>query len=276
MPRAAAGRPPTSRRRAAPKAVEDDPRTSAASEADQIEGGALDPDAGVAAFLATLDRGEPWYDALLQVIARWTAAEETVDGVPHTYLVAGEAFDWLRLAERLITAAGKRVPAEEAERLLVRGEAPDGSDEDEFARAIGPWKHRAHLNFQYGIVIEETLLLAAEMDLNKARTIDGPRGEPPDVVAYEQVYGKPLAELLVLYHADTGNLIGSRVSESDWQSFIYWCSKFRFRTGEPARVASDTRKALALLSRLRAERARPAPTPAPDQYVDSTLATAAD
>jgi len=239
-----------------------------------IEGGPLDPEAGVAAYLAALDRGDPWYPALLDVIARWIAPDEAVEGIPHTYLIAGEAFDWLRLAERLITAAGNRIPAEAAERLLARGEAPDAGDEDEFARAIGPQKHRAHLNFQYGVVIEETLLLAAEMELTKARTIDGPRGEPPDVAAYEAVYGKPLAELQALYRADTGAPLGSRVSESEWQAFIYWCSKYRFRMGEPARVASDTRKALALLSRLRSERARPTTQAPPDDVIDTTLATA--
>ena len=65
------------------------------------------------------------------MIARWIAPDEAVDGIPHTYLIAGEAFDWLRLAERLITAAGKRIPAEAAERLLARGEAPDATDEDD-------------------------------------------------------------------------------------------------------------------------------------------------
>ncbi len=239
---------------------------------DELEATALDPEAGVLAFIIALDRGESWYSALLSVVARWTAAAEIVDGVPHTYLIGGEAFDWLRLAERLIIAAGSRVPAEDAERLLVRGECPDGSDEEDFAHAIGPLKHRAHLNFQYGVVVEETLLLSAEMEHYKARTIDGPRGEPPDIAVYEHVYGKPLGELFVLYNSETGNPIGSRISESQWQSFTYWCSKYRFKTGEPARVASDTRKALALLSRLRSDRTRPTVAPPPEEYIDTTLA----
>src|SRR5215510_7398555 len=73
--------------------------------------GPLDPEEGVAAFLEALDRGEPWYDALLAVIARWTAPDEdAVEGAPRSYLLGGEAFDWLSLAERLIAAAGDRVP----------------------------------------------------------------------------------------------------------------------------------------------------------------------
>lgn len=278
MPRASTPRPASKRARAAADAAAAEATLDAESHPGDgfdgdanLEGGPLDPESGVAAFLAALDRGDPWYPALLDVIARWTAPEETVQGIPHTYLVAGEAFDWLRLAERLIAAAGNRIPAEAAERLLARGEAPDAANEEEFARAIGPQKHRAHLNFQYGVVIEETLLLAAEMDLQKARTIDS-RGEPPDITAFEAVYGKPLAELQLLYRTDSGAPLGGRVSESEWQAFIYWCSKYRFRTGEPARVASDTRKALALLSRLRSERTRPATTPTPDDVIDTTLA----
>lgn len=231
--------------------------------------GPLQPDAAVDAYLEALDRGEPWYDALLEVIARWIAPEEdAVDGGPRAYLLGGEAFDWLSLAERLISAAGDRVPAAEAERLLFSGEPPDGADEEAFARAIGPQKHRAHLNFQYGVVVEETLLLAAELDLVKARTVDGPRDEPADIRAYEHVYGKPLGELMTLYRSETGLPLSERVRQHEWQAFTYWCSKYRFRTGEPARVASDTRKALALLSRLHSERARPNPVPEDSAYID--------
>ena len=157
-------------------------------------------------FLDALERGEPWYPALLDVIARWVTPEEDADGVVYRYLIAGEAFDWLRLAERLIDAAGKAIPAAEAERLLFDGKPPRGYDDSEeaFARAIGHEKHRAHLNFQYGVTVEEVLLLQAELELVKARNLEGPRGSPPDVAAYERVYGRTLAELQVEYRAETG------------------------------------------------------------------------
>ncbi|MBM4415233.1 MAG: hypothetical protein FJ035_03040 [Chloroflexi bacterium] len=229
----------------------------------------LDPPAGVACFLDALDSGTDWYLSLLAVIARWTAPDETVGGVTYRYLLAGEAFDWLRLAARLLAAAAARVPPAEAERLLFHGEPPDGSDEDAFARAIGPAKHRAHLNFQYGVVVEEALLLTAEQELHKARTVDGPRAEPPDVLAYERIYGQPLAVLLQLFRAETGCALTERIRYDDWQAFTYWCSKYRFRTGEPARVASDTRKALALLSRLRADHRATLPFPPPPDVIDA-------
>lgn len=217
------------------------------------EDGPLEPLAGVEAFLRAMEAGEPWYPALLAVVARWTAPREVVDGVFFEYLVAGEAFDWLRLAQRLLEAAEEwlpeAVPEDESEALLFHGTAPDGSDEAAFALAIGPAKHRAHLNFQYGVVVEEALLLSAEQELQKANQLAGSR-YAADIAAYERVYGKPLDELIETYREETDGDIVDGSSLGEWRAFTYWCSKYRFRLAEPARVASDTRKALALLSQI--------------------------
>ena len=233
------------------------PGRRAGEGADPARDAPLEAGEGVAAFLGALADGEPWYPALLGVIARWVTPEESVGGVGYRYLIAGEAFDWMRLAERLLDAAGDAAPAAETERLLFEGRPPPGYDasEEAFARAIGPGKHRAHLNFRYGVVVEEALLLQAELELLKARALDGPRGAPADVVAYERVYGRSFEELAAEYRAETGASLPRRVSWSQLRAFTYWCSKYRFRLAEPARVASDTRKALALLARLEAERA---------------------
>ena len=263
-PKASAERPKAGRSKGTSKArgreALDDPRAAAEDATPDgpspEEIAPLDAEDGVATFLQALADREPWYPAMLDVIARWVTPEEIVDGIPYRYLIGGEAFDWLRLAERLLDAAGDAVPAAEAERLLFERKAPLGFEHDEegFARAVGHQKHRAHLNFQYGVTVEEALLLQAELELQKARNLEGPRGAPPDVAAYEAVYGRPLEELVVEYRAETGEGLPQRVGQSQLHAFTYWCSKFRFRLAEPARVASDTRKALALLSRLEAER----------------------
>jgi hypothetical protein len=227
----------------------------------------LEAEQGVETFLAALHAEQAWYPALLHVVARWVTADERAGGAAYHYLLGGEAFDWRRLAERLLDAAGDLVPADEAERLLFEGRPPHGEDasEEAFARAIGREKYRAHLNFQYGVTVEEALLLQAEIELQKARSLEGPRGEPADVAAYERVYGKPFAELVADYRIETGSALAEQVSQAELAAFTYWCSKYRFRLAEPARVASDTRKALALLSRLEAERA-PRELRAPDAH----------
>ena len=218
--------------------------------------GALSPEQAVEALRRSLERGVDWYAALLEVIARWTAPSEEIDGAVNTYLIAGEAFDWLLLAQRLLDEVGDLVPVDEAEQLLVHGIAPDGSGEAEFERAIGPAKHRAHLNFQYGVVVEELLLLAVELELVKSGSLSGAGRPAPDLEAFDYVYGKPLDELKLLYGYDIGEALGDRMSQSELQAFTYWLSKYRVSTGEPARVASDTKQAMAMMSRLEAGRAR--------------------
>ena len=222
------------------------------------EDGPLAPEQAERALIANLEAGEPWYDALLGVIARWVAPEEIVDGERYAYLIGGEAFDWLLLAQRLLDATGDLVPEKEREALLRFGVTPDGDDEEAFARRIGPAKHRAHLNFQYGVVVEEALLLAAEQEIRKAGRLSYAADRDADLDAYRRVYGRPLEELRTLCRHDSGLELGSRVSLGDLREFTYWCSKYRMQSGEPERVASDTRKALALLSTMENRRGGPA------------------
>ncbi len=216
--------------------------------------GPLSPEQALRWLLARLDAGEPWYAALLRVIARWVAPAETIGGQRYAYLIGGEAFDWLLLAQRLLDATGDRIPEAEREALLRFGVTPEGEDEEAFARGIGPAKHRAHLNFQYGVVVEEALLLATEQELRKA----GRLSNDADLDAYRWVYGRPLEELRTLFRHDSGLELGSRVSLGDLREFTYWCSKYRVQSGEPERVASDTRKALRLLSEMESRRGRTA------------------
>jgi hypothetical protein len=222
------------------------------------EEGPLAPHQGVVAFRRGLEAGDDWYTSLLRVIARWTAPAEEVDGVRLDYLIAGEAFDWLLLAQRLIDSAPDLVPAEQAEALLVQGMPPRPESEEEFEAAIGPAKYRAHLNFQYGVVIEELLLLAFEMELQKAGTLARHGLLPADIEAYERVYGKTLDELKILYQSEQGTLLGDHISQTEMRSFTYWLSKYRIRYAEPARIASDTRKAMNVLARLEGNRTRTA------------------
>ena len=50
---------------------------------------------------AILD-GEHWFEALLDGVSRWRVPEETIGNRHYQYLIHGEAFDWLLLAERLL------------------------------------------------------------------------------------------------------------------------------------------------------------------------------
>ena len=58
-------------------------------------------EAAIRHFQEGLASGKHWYIALLEAIGLWTDETEQVHGHHYRYLIEGEAFDWLLLAERL-------------------------------------------------------------------------------------------------------------------------------------------------------------------------------
>ena len=223
-------------------------------------------------FLSAISAGQPWFDALMRAIAVWDAPQETVDGRSFRYLIGGEAFDWLLLAERLLEsaaiAAPNAVPATESERLLFEGVAPPDDlgerparlSDDRLCDLIGEHKHRAHLNYLYGVVVEQALQYAVELDLAKERASvnikDARSPEDAQDPIYERIYSRPRADLLREFREEAAHPNDPHISLAELHEFLYWLFKYRVKNQEPARVASDTRKALAQLSRIEASAGR--------------------
>jgi hypothetical protein len=199
--------------------------------------------------------GTHWFPALLESIAMWELPEETIGERRYCYLVEGEAFDWLLLAERLVDSLNGAVSDEEREALLVHGRPPLDLEPEEFKNAIGAAKHTAHLNYLYGITVEEALQVAVEEELHKERFAQcGTRALPPDEEVSQRVYGKGRRELLDRFREERDLPPADSISYSELKAFTYWLFKYRLRNCDRARVASDTRKALSQLSKM--ERAR--------------------
>jgi hypothetical protein len=106
--------------------------------------------------------GKHWYIALLEAIGMWTVAEEVHNQRRYCYLIAGEAFDWLLLAERLCEAVDGLLPGDEKNTLLFHGQPPLNLTVEKFKGLIGSAKYRQYLNYFYGIIVEEALILAVQ------------------------------------------------------------------------------------------------------------------
>ena len=210
-------------------------------------------DGPAARFRSALASGIAWPEALLAAIGEWSAPSETVDGVERDYLIEGEAFDWLLLAERLLREAPAGcVPVDDAERLLFGGVLPEGVTEAQFKSLLGPDKYRAHLNYFYGVVVEEALWYAVEREVEKERSVRGlqhPFGVQ-NLIA-ERLYHAELMPLLRRFQREHGRGRRVRLSLSESRAFTYWLFKRRIANSDQARIASDTRKGLRMLSELR-------------------------
>ena len=207
-------------------------------------------------FNAELEAGSHWYLAALRVCGQWRLADEVHQGRRLTYLVAGEALDLVLLIDRIASTRRDAVPRAERDELRFQGRPPMYVSGDAFAGALGAARFNAHLNYFYGVDVEEAVVHAVELEASKPHPLD--RGA---VDVYLTVYGKTYDELLAAYRAERGLKDDGRVRWADWKDFTYWCFRLRLRTQVPARIGSDTRKGIALLQRLRGVGSDESPDP---------------
>ena len=210
----------------------------------------------LAHFAHSISSGVPWGKALVSAVGMWTAPREQVDGRELDYLIGGEAFDWLLLAERLLRGVDEllpgTVPTEAWERLLFRGELPAGVTPAEFKEGLGVSKYRAHLNYFYGVVVEEALWVAVERELQKERGVRGlhhPVGVL-DLVS-ERLYRAGHAALTRRFRRERNARSTVKFTLAEWKEYTYWLFKLRVGRSDSARLASDTRKGLRMLEELR-------------------------
>ncbi|GAJ06868.1 unnamed protein product [marine sediment metagenome] len=178
----------------------------------------------------------------------WKAAEETHNGRTYRYLIAGEAFDWLLLAERLCEAVDGLLPDDERVALLFYGKPPLDLTIEKFKELIGSNKYHQYLNYFYGITTEEALIWAVQEEVRKERRTLGLNKEHDyDNEAYRRIYGATRAVLLKRFRHEKDYPQLKSTSLTELKEFTYWLFKYRLNHCDKARVASDTKKALTQL-----------------------------
>ena len=184
----------------------------------------------------------------------WAAPEEVYEGEPLCYLIAGEAFDWLLLARRLCNAVDGLIPSVEKDQLLRHGQPPIEVSDEEFKRMVGGSKHRALLNYWYGVEVEGALVEALGQSIKKERTAAGmtsKRGVSD--LAFQRAYGNGKKALLAEFLKDRERGSGEGFTETEAKEFTYWLFKYRLDKHDKAKVASDTKRGLQYLNRMAGE-----------------------
>ncbi len=193
--------------------------------------------------------GKHWYIALLEAIGLWTKAKETHNGRIYCYLIGGEAFDWLLLAERLCQTVDGLLPDDEKIALLFYGKPPLNLTTDEFKGLIGSDKYHQYLNYFYGITVEEALILAVQEEVHKERRNSGYSNEDDHTnEVYQRIYGATKVVLLKHFRRERNYPQVRSISLTELKEFTYWLFKYRLKRCDKAKVASDTKKALEQLT----------------------------
>lgn len=213
--------------------------------------------------------GKPWHIALLEAIRLWTWPEENHSGHLYCYLIDGEAFDWLLLAERLCLEIADVIPEQELLALLFFGRLPEEPSAEEFKELIGDAKYHAYLNYLYGVTVEKFVLLAIEEEINKERqghVFSGRDGGFDD--SYQRLYGASQEALLRRFRDEKGYPQGDDITLDQLQEFTYWLFKYRLSNCDKARVASDTRKGVEYLKRQSLEKGLSVPQGVPSEVIE--------
>jgi hypothetical protein len=212
---------------------------------------ALAGDAEAVAYLKqAIASGQHWYLALLGAMGLWTGAEEVYNERTYRYLIDGEAFDWLLLAERLCETVDDLLPEAEKNNLLFHGIPPLELRAGEVSQLIGDRKYRQYLNYFYGVTVEEALLLAVQEEIDKERRVGGLRTKTDSTdETFLRIYDAAREALLTRFRQEKGRAQTDSTTLAELKEFTYWLFKYRLKECEKARIASDTKKALEYLKR---------------------------
>lgn len=207
-------------------------------------------------FRRALEYGTHWYVALLEAIALWEEPTERYRGRLLTYLIGGEALDWLLLAGRLCREMRDLIPPPELEALLLSGQAPLLLESEAFRDLIGPLKYGCFLNFFYGITVEEALFFALEEEARRHSVAPGSKFDLNPL--YVDLYGAAEPVLVGEFLGKKAPQLSASMDVQQQKAFIYFLFKRRLLYCLPARVASDTKRGLAELQRQYLAAGRPA------------------
>ena len=201
-------------------------------------------------FKEAVASGKHWYVSLLGAIGLWSSATEDYNERSYVYLIDGEAFDWLLLAERLCASVVEFLPEKERDALLFHGVPPLELDASQIKDLIGEKKYAQYLNYFYGVTVEEALLLAVQEAIDKERWVQGLRSKSQSTdESYYRIYDADRETLLKQFRQEKGLPHLYSITLDEMKQFTYWLFKYRLKRCEKARIASDTRKALEYLNR---------------------------
>jgi hypothetical protein len=205
----------------------------------------FDTGAAVQHLEQSITAGKEWYLALLEAIALWDCAEETRNGRTYRYLIAGEALDWMLLAERLCEAVDGLLPEGEKLNFLVHGRLPVDITPKQFKQCIGSIRYHQYLNYFYGVTVEEALFWAVRDEVRKERRVSGLTGDyDPGDEAYRRIYRQDRTMLLREFRKENGYRHLNSTTLLEMKEFTYWLFKYRLKHSDKDRIASDTKKGL--------------------------------
>ena len=209
------------------------------------------------------DDPSDWKSVFLETVAAWPKENERACDEIFHYFIGGEAFNWKRLAERIATQLSDEdnspIQPEDLFEWLSSTGVFGGMPEQQFQRILGVDAWRAHLNYFYGVHIEQCLIAAVQSRIQKRRFSNGmtPSDDASDR-AYLGLYEETEQTLWDDFLTENSIRLSDLIAESPEETrtvaldeeFTYWLFKRRIEYTNAAQVAAETKRGLEMLARI--------------------------
>jgi hypothetical protein len=188
-----------------------------------------------------IENGINWEKAVVDCISVWNINEEFYRGYKYKYWIDNEAFDWMTLTERLGSAIKSYLNKKNYHELIFTGLLPNKSSYEYMKKVIPKNKLSQMRNFYYGIIIEDLIYIQKTQQYLKKSLY-----ETNEYDGYEEIYGKNVNLLFQQFAKNIKFAKQNTINLYTYKEFIYWLFKFRIKTADKTKVASDTNLSIKL------------------------------
>ena len=197
----------------------------------------------------SFDSDELLVETFMKIIGQWPLKSENFDNIEYQYWVNDEAFNWHLLASRLIFSITETTNKQILNELLHSTYLLPGSDQGKIINLFPPDKYRAHLNFIYGVVLEEVIICFNEMEKHKD-VINQFHASDVINAVYLDLYGYNFSEFIRIYEFEKKIKLDKFDSLYSHYDFLYWSWKYRLKKSTPEKIAYDSQSGINFLMNL--------------------------
>ena len=197
----------------------------------------------------SFDSDELLVDTFMKIIGEWPVKFENIDNIEYRYWVNDEAFNWHLLANRIASYVTEVNNKKVLEKLLHSTHWLPGSDQGKIINFFPPDTYRAHLNFIYGVVLEEVIICFNEMEKNKD-VINQFHASDAINAVYLDLYGYNFSEFIRIYEFEKKIKLDNFDSLAVYHDFLYWSWKYRLKKSTPEKIAYDSQSGINFLMNL--------------------------
>ena len=147
----------------------------------------------------------------------------------------------MTLTERLGSAIKSYLNKKNYHGLIFTGLLPNKSSYEYMKKVIPKNKLSQMRNFYYGIIIEDLIYIQKTQQYLKKSLY-----ETNEYDGYEEIYGKNVNLLFQQFAKNIKFAKQNTINLYTYKEFIYWLFKFRIKTADKTKVASDTNLSIKL------------------------------